>query len=90
MRKGNFILAAAILPLLAVSCKNNATTQECQMCENRDNITGQMDLFGGGEESGEERDGIAIPDMDDYTRREKMTMEKEMTGLYLSGHPMDE
>ena len=38
MRTTKFILAAAVLPLLAVSCKNNANTQECQMCENRDNI----------------------------------------------------
>ena len=37
MRKGKFILATALIPLLAVSCKNNSA-QECQMCENRDNI----------------------------------------------------
>ena len=37
MRKGTFILAAAIIPLLAVSCKDKSA-QECQICENRDNI----------------------------------------------------
>ena len=62
--------------------------------ETRDNISGQIDLFGSwGEEAEEETpagDSIPIPEMDDYTAKEKMAMEKEMTGLYLSGHPMDE
>ena len=62
--------------------------------ETRDNISGQIDLFGSwGEESEEEtpaEDSIPIPEMDDYTAKEKMAMEKEITGLYLSGHPMDE
>jgi DNA polymerase-3 subunit alpha len=33
---------------------------------------------------------IPIPDVEDYPPRERMAKEKEMTGLYLSGHPMDE
>ena len=57
----------------------------------RDNISGQFDLFGGGEEDG----GAAVaelklPEVEEYSRRELMAMEKEATGLYLSGHPMDE
>ncbi len=35
-------------------------------------------------------DTFPIPDIPDYSPRERMSMEKEMTGLYLSGHPMDE
>ena len=60
--------------------------------ENRDNISGQIDLFGGwGDEEAEDSgDSLPIPDMEDYSPRERMAMEKEMTGLYLSGHPMDE
>ena len=56
----------------------------------RKNLEGQFDLFGGG---GDEpiapvmRLNSALPE---YSRRELMTMEKETTGLYLSGHPMDE
>lgn len=30
-----------------------------------------------------------MPDIPEYTPQELMTMEKETTGLYLSGHPMD-
>jgi DNA polymerase-3 subunit alpha len=33
---------------------------------------------------------ITPPDMNDFTRQEKMLMEKEILGVYLSGHPLDE
>ena len=55
----------------------------------RNNIMGQFDLFGdfgGGEENHEQ---IHIPHMPEFSAMEKMVMEKETTGLYLSGHPMD-
>ena len=55
----------------------------------KENIDGQFDLFGDGAER-EEIASIPIPDVEEYTAREKMAMEKEATGLYLSGHPMDE
>ena len=54
----------------------------------KENISGQFDLFGGGEE--EEIAAIPIPEVEEFTKRELMAMEKEATGLYLSGHPMDE
>ena len=57
---------------------------------NRDNISGQLDLFGSLDESEPEPAAIPIPEVAEYSRREIMTMEKETTGLYLSGHPMDE
>ena len=58
--------------------------------QNKDNISGQLDLFGGdgGEESAEAV--IPIPALPEYSRQEIMAMEKEITGLYLTGHPMDE
>ncbi|MER2236213.1 MAG: DNA polymerase III subunit alpha, partial [Candidatus Limivicinus sp.] len=60
--------------------------------ESRDNLSGQMDLFGGWEEDAEPvvQNTVPIPDVEDYPPRERMAKEKEMTGLYLSGHPMDE
>ena len=57
---------------------------------NHDNISGQLDLFGALDESAPEPVSIPIPPIEEFTRREIMTMEKETTGLYLSGHPMDE
>ena len=57
----------------------------------RDNISGQMDLFGDPDEGGEARPvSISIPDIEEFSARERMAMEKETTGLYLTGHPMDE
>ena len=55
----------------------------------RRNLEGQLDLFGMGNE--EVRDArIALPNVPEFSRRERLAMEKETTGLYLSGHPMDE
>ena len=56
----------------------------------KENVSGQIDLFGGGDEDGGTEDSVPIPDVDEFTPRELMTMEKEATGLYLTGHPMDE
>ena len=55
----------------------------------RDNISGQMDLFGGSEQE-EAPQSLVLPEVEEYSLRERMDMEKETTGLYLSGHPMDE
>ena len=55
----------------------------------RDNISGQLDLFGG-DEPGAKPAAIPIPQVEEYSSREKMAMEKETTGIYISGHPMDD
>ena len=56
----------------------------------RDNISGQLDLFGDFSDEGEKPPAvIPIPEVEEFTPMEKMAMEKETTGLYLSGHPMD-
>ncbi len=59
--------------------------------EGRKNVLGQLDLFSmeSGEEAESETD-VPLPDVEEFTRFELMAMEKETTGLYLSGHPMDE
>ena len=56
----------------------------------KENISGQFDLFGGGEDEDAGIVSIPVPQIEEYSAREKMAMEKEATGLYLSGHPMDE
>ena len=56
----------------------------------RDNISGQLDLFGDFTDNGQKAPAvIKIPDIEEYSSLEKMALEKETTGLYLSGHPMD-
>jgi len=58
----------------------------------RKNVDGQLDMFSMGQES-DARTTISelkLPDIPEFSTRELMAMEKETTGLYLSGHPMDE
>ena len=56
--------------------------------EKKRNLSGQMSLFGGFEDTAETEE--TIPQLSDFSLREKLNMEKETTGLYLSGHPMNE
>ena len=61
--------------------------------QQRKNLEGQMDFFSmaagvsGGTAPVKE---IPLPDIPEFTPQELMNMEKETTGLYLSGHPMDQ
>ncbi|MBQ9534875.1 MAG: DNA polymerase III subunit alpha [Clostridia bacterium] len=57
--------------------------------EKKKNLSGQIDLFSAlGGDSAEE--SVVLPDVPEYSRRELLQMEKEATGLYLSGHPMED
>ena len=57
----------------------------------RNNVAGQMDLFGSFSEGSREKDAnINIPAAEEFSRRELLDHEREVTGLYLSGHPLDE
>lgn len=58
--------------------------------DSRNNVDGQLNLFGEPEFEESGALSIQIPDIEEYTRAELMAMEKETAGLYLSGHPMDE
>jgi len=57
--------------------------------EGRKNISGQLDLFGMSEED-DAVHTVPLPDIPEFTRSEMMAMERETTGLYLTGHPMDD
>ena len=56
----------------------------------RKNLDGQFDMFGGGGDEPQSAPELHLKNIPEFSRRELMTMEKETTGLYLSGHPMDE
>jgi DNA polymerase-3 subunit alpha len=56
----------------------------------RDTIEGQYDLFGACEGGFGSAPEIPLPDIPEFSRQELMKMEKETTGLYLTGHPMDD
>jgi len=55
----------------------------------RSNIEGQMSLFDLGDSENDDFD-IQYPDIPEFDRKTLLGMEKEMTGLYFSGHPLDE
>ena len=59
--------------------------------ENSRNIDGQLDLFGGFGEAGPAAAPVPLklPEVEEFTPQQKMVLEKETTGLYLSGHPME-
>ena len=53
------------------------------------NVVGQIGFFDEGSQfSG--MNEIEVPDFDELPRKELLNFEKEITGLYISGHPMDE
>ena len=54
----------------------------------KQNLEGQMGLFAMLEDEGPSK--MDIPHKEEYSRAELMAMEKETTGIYLSGHPMDD
>ena len=58
--------------------------------EARNNIDGQMNLFGEPDFADTGAVQVKMPEVSEFSRQELMAMEKETTGLYLSGHPMDE
>ena len=57
----------------------------------RRNVAGQMDLFSFSSSEAETSPGEYImPHLADYSVQERLAMEQEVTGLYLSGHPLDD
>jgi len=57
--------------------------------EKKRNIDGQISLFGLDEDIIESPE-ITYPNIKEFSKKNLLAMEKEMTGLYLSGHPLDE
>ena len=55
----------------------------------RQNLEGQMDLFGMLSGDAAPANEFRVPDMPEYSTSELLKMEKEVSGLYLSGHPLD-
>lgn len=57
----------------------------------RNNVAGQLSLFDMG--FAPERQTINmyhVPDVPDHGLKNKLSMEREMTGVYITGHPLDE
>lgn len=57
--------------------------------EHRKNISGQLDFFSMNQDEGEVVNEYILPEVADFTIMQKLAMEKEACGLYLSGHPLE-
>ncbi len=57
--------------------------------ERKESVSGQMSLFDMFEPE-DKPDEIIVPDVPEYSRDEVLVMEKEVLGVYISGHPLDE
>ena len=53
-------------------------------------MTGQMTLFDLVDEEQKSEFEIKLPDVGEYTKENKLAFEKEVLGIYISGHPLEE
>ena len=56
--------------------------------DHRDNVAGQLDLFGMGDDN--EEPAYQLKSIDEFDENERLKLEKEVVGIYLSGHPVAE
>ena len=52
-------------------------------------ISGQMSLFDFGNEEQKESFKLHLPEMEEFAKEDLLNFEKEMVGVYISGHPLD-
>ena len=58
--------------------------------EKKTSMTGQMSLFDILGEEEKKSFEIRLPDVGEYTKETKLAFEKEVLGVYISGHPLEE
>ena len=58
--------------------------------QKKKNIEGQLSLFSAMGEEEESMITIKYPNIKEFEKKYKLSMEKEMIGLYLSGHPLED
>ena len=58
--------------------------------ERRDSMAGQMSLFDLGDEELQDANKIDFPDIGEYEKEDYLAYEKEVLGIYISGHPLQE
>ena len=58
--------------------------------EKKNSLTGQMSLFDWLGDAAEETVNIPLPDVAEYDKEELLAFEKEVLGIYVSGHPLQE
>lgn len=56
----------------------------------KNDIEGQMSLFDFADEEQKESLKVNLPDLDEFPREILLSFEKELMGIYVSGHPLDD
>ncbi len=58
--------------------------------EQKNSMSGQISLFDLVDEDSKADFEVKMPDVGEYTKEELLAFEKEVLGIYISGHPLDE
>ena len=58
--------------------------------EKKDSMSGQMSLFDMGDEELEHANDVSYPALEEFEKEELLAYEKEVLGIYISGHPLEE
>ena len=58
--------------------------------EKKDSFSGQMSLFDLMDEETQQEFSVKLPDVDEYPKQQLLAFEKEVLGIYVSGHPLEE
>lgn len=58
--------------------------------DKKNNMAGQLSLFDIAAEDEKENYEIKLPDVGEYSKEMKLSFEKEVLGIYISGHPLEE
>ena len=56
----------------------------------KDSLSGQFSLFDIADEESRTQFRMKLPEVDDFTKEERLASEKEMLGFYLTGHPLED
>ena len=58
--------------------------------DKKNNMAGQLSLFDIADESHKEDFDVKLPDVGEYSKEMLLAFEKEVLGVYISGHPLEE
>jgi len=58
--------------------------------EKKNSLTGQISLFDFAGENDRQKYELNLPEVEEYTKEELLAFEKEVLGIYVSGHPLED
>ncbi|MCF0145684.1 MAG: DNA polymerase III subunit alpha, partial [Eubacterium sp.] len=98
-KEGNRRILESLIKAGAFDSLGGNRRQFMQVCDmvldeanrkKKNSMTGQMSLFDFMNEEERQQYDIALPDVPEFEKEELLEYEKEVTGIYISGHPLDD